>query len=195
MNPATTLTFMRLGRVAAWDAVFFVISQYVGGFAGVLVARLVAPNVLAHPSVHFVVTAPGPRGALLGALGELVISFVLMLTVLTLNANPRWSRATGLVAGILVASFIAIEAPYSGMSMNPARTAASAVVAKDWTAWWIYVFAPLLGMLGAAEVHLRTRGAGAGCAKLNHTGDVRCIFCDPDGSTSEGTWAASSMPR
>jgi len=41
-------------------------------------------------------------------------------------------------AGILVATYITLEAPFSGMSMNPARTLASALPAQVWTAVWIY---------------------------------------------------------
>ncbi len=37
LNPATTLTFWRLGKVAGWDAVFYVLAHFVGGVFGVLV--------------------------------------------------------------------------------------------------------------------------------------------------------------
>jgi aquaporin Z len=76
-----------------------------------------------------------------------------------------------------VATYIALEAPISGMSMNPARTVGSAFSAHVWTAWWIYFTAPPLGMLLAAELYLRVRGARAViCAKLHHQNDQRCIF-------------------
>jgi aquaporin Z len=78
----------------------------------------------------------------------------------------------------LVATYITVEAPISGMSMNPARTLASAVPAQHWTALWVYFTAPLLGMFLAAEVFLRTKGAGSvACAKLHHENAKRCIFC------------------
>jgi len=63
------------------------------------------------------------------------------------------------------------------MSMNPARSFASAAVANVWTGWWIYMMAPVLAMFLAAEVFVRTRGLKAVlCAKLNHSGQARCIF-------------------
>ena len=61
--------------------------------------------------------------------------------------------------------------------MNPARTVGSAVWARDWTALWIYFAAPLLGMLGAAQVHPRPELADP-CAKLHHQNAERCIFCE-----------------
>ncbi len=63
------------------------------------------------------------------------------------------------------------------MSINPARTFASALLAGVWTAWWIYVIGPTLAMLAAAEVYRLFRGQGAvHCAKLNHHTKRRCIF-------------------
>src|SRR6266542_3514850 len=40
-NPAVTLTYLRLGKVEAWDAAFYILFQFVGGIAGVLIASLV----------------------------------------------------------------------------------------------------------------------------------------------------------
>jgi aquaporin Z len=184
MNPAVTLAFLRLRRVAPWDAVFYVLAQFAGGAAGVLVSRWLFPHAVTHPAVHCVVTAPGEAGIVGALVGEVVISFVLMITVLAVNAS-HLATFTGLVAGGLVATYIALEAPYSGMSMNPARTAASAIVAGDWQAWWVYFVAPPLAMLLASEVYVRAAGwARVACAKLHHPSDVRCIFCGlvPSGS-------------
>jgi aquaporin Z len=81
------------------------------------------------------------------------------------------------LAGILIATYISLEAPLSGMSMNPARTLASALSSGVWNAWWIYFTAPPLGMFAAAELYRRLRGVNAvACAKLHHQNDKRCIF-------------------
>jgi aquaporin Z len=178
LNPAVTLTFLRLGRVGSWDAFFYVVAQLVGGAAGVLASRAILGRAIAHPTVAYVVTVPGAGGARVALVAELVISFVLMFAVLAVSANARAARYTGVVAGALVAAYIAIEAPYSGMSMNPARTIASAVVAREWTGLWIYLCAPPIAMLLAAETYLATLGtARDACAKLHHAPDVPCIFC------------------
>jgi catechol 2,3-dioxygenase-like lactoylglutathione lyase family enzyme len=106
-----------------------------------------------------------------------VISFVLMSVVLTTSNAEGLARFTGLFAGALVAAYITIEAPLSGMSMNPARTLASALGAHMWRAFWIYFLAPPLGMLLAAEVYRRRTGPGGViCAKLHHASRRRCIF-------------------
>ena len=176
-NPAVTLTFLRLGRIAPRDAGAYVAAQFAGSVLGVLVAMLVAGPLVADASVRYAVTVPGPLGPGIAFGAEVVISFLLMTVVLAVSSHPRYGRLTGISAGLLVATFITFEAPLSGMSMNPARTVGSAVWAHEGTALWLYFAAPLLGMLGAAQVHL-WRGGRLFCAKLHHQNQKRCIHCE-----------------
>jgi aquaporin Z len=110
---------------------------------------------------------------------ELIISCVLMLAVLSLSNAATLARLTPFVVGALVAAYITIEAPLSGMSMNPARTFGPALVGQIWNSLWVYFVAPPAGMLIAAEIYIRTRPHGAAavwCAKLHHRNAKRCIF-------------------
>jgi aquaporin Z len=110
-------------------------------------------------------------------LTELLISLGLMLTVLITSNIRNLNRFTGLFAGLLVATYISVLAPLSGMSMNPARSFASALPAHMWMGLWIYFTAPILGMLSAAEMYIRWKGLqNVFCAKLHHHNDKRCIF-------------------
>ena len=96
---------------------------------------------------------------------------------LIVSNHQSISRLTPYFAASLVASYITLEAPFSGMSMNPARTLGSAIPAHAFHALWIYFTAPPIAMLMAAETYLRTRSARAVyCAKFHHDNDQRCIF-------------------
>ena len=177
MNPVLTLTFHRLGRSARRDAAAYVVAQFVGGALGVLVAAAFVGNALAAPGVMYVVTEPGALGVAVAFVSELVISAIMMTMVLRTSSSERWKRYTGLFAGVLVATYITIEAPLSGMSMNPARTVASAIAAHHWMSVWVYFVAPFAGMLVAAELFLGTRGpAPIPCGKIMHADP--CLFCE-----------------
>jgi aquaporin Z len=177
MNPGVTLTFLRLGKIAPADAAGYVLAQFIGGAAGIAGAVSLLRGLPAHPAVGFVATTPGPAGIGVAFGAELLISFLLMTTVLVLSSAPRSARFTGVAAGALVAIFIVLEAPYSGMSMNPARSLGSNVLASMTSSLWIYFVAPPLGMLLAGERFIRRHGMGAvRCAKLHHPRSVRCIF-------------------
>lgn len=178
-NPAVTLTFTRLGKIAPGDALGYVMAQFIGAVIGVFLAALLVREMLADSAVHYVVTRPGPGGSLVAFLAEVVISSILMTVVLITSNRSNLARYTGLFAGLLVATFITVEAPLSGMSMNPARTVGSGFWANDWAALWVYFTAPPLGMLLAAELYLRRHGPyGVFCAKLHHLNGQRCIFCE-----------------
>ena len=179
LNPAVTLTFFRLGKVARGDVPWYVAARFIGGVAGTAFAALIFGSLLADPTVNYVATVPGHSGVAVAFVAELLITFVLMLVILHVASTAALARFTGVCAAVLVGLYITFEAPYSGMSMNPARTVGSAVFAHVWTGWWIYFVAPPIGMLAAAEAYLRLKSPRAQlCAKLSHVEGVRCIFCE-----------------
>lgn len=177
LNPAVTLTFFRLGKIKGNDALCYVAAQFIGGTVGLWLAVQFLGLAIEHPFVNYVVTVPGPEGTAIAVVAEAGISFGLMLVVLIVSNRPLLNKWTGVFAGALVAAYIAVEAPLSGMSMNPARTFASALPAQLWTDYWLYLIAPLSGMLLAAECYVRTNGIHRVlCAKLHHHNNARCIF-------------------
>src|SRR5213594_5110795 len=75
-NPAVTLTFWRLGKVKNWDAVFYIVAQFIGGIAGVFAVTLFVREALSHPNVHYAATLPGPQGMAIAFIAEFAIAFV-----------------------------------------------------------------------------------------------------------------------
>lgn len=177
INPAVTLTFWRLGKIKNWDACFYVLFQFIGASSGVLLSWLILGDWLANKNVNFAITFPNNSSWLISFIAEFIISFGMMTMVLITSNHIKLSRFTPYFAGLLVAIYISLEAPISGMSMNPARTFGSAIVANVWNDWWIYFVAPPLAMLSAAEVYVRVAGLHSVlCAKFDHYSKMRCIF-------------------
>ena len=189
INPATTLTFWRLGRIRGVDMAGYVGAQLLGAVLGVTLASVLLGPRLGHDSVSFVVTRPGPWGILPALGGEILISAILMTVVVTLTGSS-FARYTGLVVGALVATYITVEAPLSGMSMNPARSFGSAWGAGLWDGFWVYVLGPLAGMNLGAWFATRA-GARPACPKYDHPASQRCIFC---GHTPAGQVEQSPLP-
>ena len=109
LNPAVTLAFWRLGKIKNWDAVFYIIAQFIGGIAGVFVVALFVREALSHPTVNYAATLPGPGGVIVAFIAEFAIAFVLMSVVLRVSNTPHIARYTGLFAGALVATYITLE--------------------------------------------------------------------------------------
>jgi aquaporin Z len=131
INPATTLTFFRLGRMHRADAAGYIAAQFAGGLVGILIAVFLFAPWIAAPSVNYVATLPGPwsEAAAFGA--ETLITFLLMTIILNVSNRARFARYTGLCAGAMVATYICVEAPISGMSMNPARSLGPALLTGE----------------------------------------------------------------
>lgn len=146
-NPALTVAFYRLGKMDLADALLYVFAQFSGAIAGVCIARFLLPDMIGRRAVWYAVTAPGVRGSTLAFTGELTISFVLMSTILVASNRATLARYTPYFVGVLYATFITLESPLSGMSMNPARSFGPALHASYWHAIWLYFTAPGCSLL------------------------------------------------
>lgn len=175
INPAVTLANVQLNRIAWRDALGYIIAQLAGATLSMLLLRLIFPQVVAHPSVNYVLTQPGNLGIGVALLAELSLSFILFFTVL-LVSNSSFAKYTGYVAGLMVFVFISVEAPLSGMSINPARSFGPALVSGNWHAYWIYILAPLAGMQLAAYAFRSWY--------FNRHGECRSMNCFMSGNQS-----------
>jgi len=182
MNPAVTLAFLRLGRIRPGDAAAYIACQFAGGLLGCLLIASVVGRPFSGAPIRYATTTPGPLGHGAALAAEFGIAFLMMLMVLYTSNTKRLAPYTGVFAGALVALYIAIEGPVSGMGLNPARTLASGLPAREFAGLWIYFAAPVVGMLAAAEVFARVRSLPAvHCCKLNHNHSGRCLHCGCDG--------------
>ena len=178
MNPAVTLGFLLLGKIRPRDAFFYITAQFLGGLVGVVLVLGLLGDAFSAQPVSFASTMPGPRGAAVAFVAELAISFGMLFAVLRAAAHARLAPYAGVVAGLLVALYISVEAPLSGMSMNPARSFASAAPGALFHDLWIYFVAPPLGMLLAASlIRRRERRHSSLCAKVVHDLSQPCIHC------------------
>ena len=186
INPAVTITFFRLKKITKIDTLGYIIAQFVGGLLGILLVAIILGNPFTNTPINYVVTVPGKWGAIAALIVEFILSLGLMLMVLFTSNSNQLSKYTGIFAGILVATYIVFAASISGMSINPARTFASALPAQIWSGFWIYYFAPPLAMLLAAEIYLRYPGKPKTiCYKLCPNGEQPCLATKCCGSCDE----------
>lgn len=154
INPAATITFLRLGKMCRYDALFFIIFQTIGGTVAVYVMQSLMDTLLTGPPVNSVVTVPGKQGPWWALLTEYIIAVITMSMVLFSSHNVKLKKYTRIFSGMLVCCWVIFAGPISGFGMNPARSFASALPSGIWTSFWIYLFIPVAGMLTAAEIFL-----------------------------------------
>ncbi len=183
-NPAVTLAFLRLGRLSRAAAMIYIAAQCAGALLGVAIARLILGTASERPPVDFVATVPAPGQSAVAFAAELVMAGALFGIVLEFASRERLKAAAPAVAGCLVAAYIFLAAPLSGMSINPARTLGSFVLAGHWEHYWIYVGAPLLGMQMAAHLH-RWKRTAIECPKIPLHAAASCRYCSDQGAASQ----------
>ncbi len=160
INPATTWTFFRLGKISFADLILYTLAQFAGAIAAAQLLKATLGEWFAHPLIGYGVTKPmPPHGSTEAFVAEFIISFVLMFAVLIIISSKSLEKLAAPVSGVLIALYLIFELPFSGMSLNPARSFAAALAANKWEHLWIYFVAPPLAMLLAAEIYMRSKGA------------------------------------
>jgi aquaporin Z len=157
INPAVTLTFLRLDKMCRYDALFFIIFQILGGTAAVYAMQFLMGSILTNPPVNSAITIPGKPGMWWALVTEFIIAFITMSMVLLSSHHNKLKKYTRIFSGILVCCWVIFAGPISGFGMNPARSFASALPSGIWTSFWVYLFIPFAGMLSAAEFFLFIR--------------------------------------
>ncbi len=158
INPSTTWAFFRLNKISLADSIFYTLAQFAGAIAAALAMKITLGAWFAHPLVGFGVTKPKPpHGSMSAFVAEFIISFMLMFVVLIVISSKRLEKYAVVVTGGLIALYLIVELPFSGMSLNPARSFAAALAANKWEHLWIYFVAPPVAMLLAAEIFKRIK--------------------------------------
>jgi aquaporin Z len=176
-NPALTLAYFSVKRIHHWDALSYIVVQFIGGIIGVSIAgHLFGVNLSDFP-VWYVVTLPGRHGRLIAFFAELLTSFLLMEIVLIASNHRRLARLSPFFVASVTIFYYIFSTSISGYSVNPARSFSSALFAHMWQGIWIYFIAPSLGMVTGAISYERVVGSKRiYCAKIFHDLHTTCPF-------------------
>lgn len=172
INPSVTWTFFRLGKINILNTLFFTIAQFAGAISGALLLKSTMGSLFGHPLINYGNTAPKPpHNAMTAFIAEFIISFIMMLIVLMAGSSKKFKKYIAPISGLLIGFYLILELPFSGMSLNPARSFAGALAANNWGHIWIYFVAPTLAMLTAAEVYLQWKRNRVYNIKKAHDGN------------------------
>jgi aquaporin Z len=172
LNPSVTLAFWRRGHVHRDDLAGYLAAQFAGAFVG---AALVKWWWGAQArSVNLGVTEPRQGLPVLSAVViEALMTAILVFSILAMVSSTRTARYTPLVAWLVVGALVWQGAPWTGTSLNPARSLAPAVLTGTYRNLWVYFVGPLVGSLAAVEAFNLVPGVETLTAKLFHDGRYR----------------------
>jgi aquaporin Z len=174
LNPAVTLSFRVLGRVSGHDVGGYLAVQAIGAVVGTEVVRLLWGSTA--QSVGGGATLVG-TGIGLAILLEALMTAALIAVILLFVSDRRLAPWTPLAIWPAITALVWIGAPYTGTSLNPARSVAPAVVFSQLADLWVYVVAPTAGAVALAALwRRRDRAFHPKTAKLFHDPGYRCCL-------------------
>ncbi|HME02140.1 MAG TPA: aquaporin [Solirubrobacteraceae bacterium] len=172
LNPAVTLAFWVVRMVSGRDLIGYVAAQLLGALAGALAFRWLWGGVAL--SVNGGVTHPSV--ALWEALClEAGMTALLVVMIFLFVSRERLARLTPLMLVPVLAVLIWKGSPYTGTSLNPARSEGPAIAFGNFADLWLYFLGPILGALTvAAAWRHRDHAAQPKTAKLFHDPRYPC---------------------
>lgn len=171
INPAVTLAFWSIRRISSPLALGYVASQFLGGIcaSGVLFIPFPAHGTLGA-------TLPDIGGFQTAAL-EGFLTFFLVSVVLSFNdAKLPIAAFAGLAIGAVVGLEAFFAGPFTGASMNPARSLGPALFSGNLGTLWIYFAGPGAGAFLATLSCRGLRGESC-CARRRSPPGARPVSC------------------
>ncbi|TPX36605.1 hypothetical protein SmJEL517_g01170 [Synchytrium microbalum] len=141
-NPVIAMVAYLAGKLSVLRLILYILAESLAAiFAAALVKALM-------PGDFIGATTPGFGSSLAQAwFLEMVMSAVLALVVLNGAIDGQSKELAPLHIGLTLVVIHLGAVPFSGSSVNPARSLGSAVLSGVWTGHWIYWTAPFVGGL------------------------------------------------
>ena len=145
-NPAVTLAMLLDKRIALGDAIGYWVAQFAGGILGSLI-------ILAVSGSRVAVFATGTYydNYTTGLVSEIMLTAVFVWVILAV-VRRGGNHAPAAIALSLVGVHMA-GIPFSGASVNPARSFGPAIVSGFDPDIWLYLYAPLVGAIVAFALY------------------------------------------
>jgi aquaporin Z len=176
-NPAVSLAFFLQHHLRWPDLLGFVGAQCVGAVAAAELAACLAPGLVRPAPVHDAITAPRPDlGVATAGLIEAAMTMGVVLLIFFMVSSPRTARLTPFVVWPAITLLVWQVAPFTGTSLNPARSLGPDVAAGVWPGFAAYVVGPLGGAMLASLVWDTIRSRSTLTAKLFHDERYRSVL-------------------
>ena len=150
INPAVSIAMLVSGKMDLKDFAGYIVAQFLGAIAGA--AALM--GIIGKD------TGLGTNGLYEGDAGlsfviEIILTFIFVIVILGVTSKKENGSVAGIVIGLALVLVHLIGIPFTGTSVNPARSLGPAIfVGGDALAdIWVFVLAPLVGGILAAIVY------------------------------------------
>lgn len=161
INPAVSLGCLLTKRMTLKEFGVYVAAQVVGGFVGALALfgfAKMGGSTLLGDACNAVLPAGGVGGYIGAILVEVILTCIFVYVILNVTAEKNTAgKKAGLIIGLTLTLVHLIGICFTGTSVNPARSLATAFGALIFNGnatplaqVWVFLVAPMVGALCAA---------------------------------------------
>ncbi|UJR28414.1 hypothetical protein I4U23_009654 [Adineta vaga] len=153
LNPAVTVSFLVASEIDIIRALSYIGVQLLGAISGSFLLSLLAPaHAQGNLGLNTIATGVTVPQAIII---ECIITFILCYTVHAICDKRREDigGSKALAVGLAITVGCLFGGPYTGASMNPARSFGPATVMNSWENHWVYWFGPLCGSVLAGIIY------------------------------------------
>jgi len=141
-NPVVSLAMFLDRRIGLTDTTGYIVSQALGAF----LASGMFAIVLGRAEVAATATQVSATiSEFEGFMAEAVLTLVFVFAILVLSKSQSHTKFLGMGAALAAVHMLGI--PFTGASVNPARSFAPALVGDAWSGFWVYVVGPVVGAI------------------------------------------------
>ncbi|KAH0945278.1 hypothetical protein HN011_006915 [Eciton burchellii] len=161
INPSITLAAVILGNKSLLLAGLYIVAQLSGSLIGYGLLKAITPQYLLHDgnltTADFFCTTDINENltATYGLAAEIFATGILVLFTCGIwdSRNSNNSDSVAIRFGLCITALCLVFAPYTGCSLNPARTFGPALWNGYWRNHWIYWIGPITGATIAAMIY------------------------------------------
>ena len=145
INPAVSISLCVAGKMTVKECIRYIIAQIVGAFVGSLLLALVLGGFKSLGANGLV----GDTTIWIALVVEVILTFIFTTTILGVTDKKENGHVTGIVIGLTLALVHLFGLPFTGTSVNPARSLAPAVLQGGDALCnvWIFIVAPIVGAI------------------------------------------------
>jgi aquaporin Z len=153
-NPAVSLAMLLTGRLPGGELIRYWIAQFAGGILAAIVLWIATSRQIVADTT----TVPGIEGSGTAFLVEVVFTAIFVAVILQASVSGQFGASALLAIPLALVVVHLAAIPFSGSSVNPARTFGPDLIGGEWDGIWIYLIAPPLGAVLAAAAHMFVHG-------------------------------------
>ena len=150
INPAVSIAMLVSGKMTVKEFFAYIVSQFLGALAGagILAYFMGSTEALGQNRLY--------NGDVVKSLiVEVILTFIFVLAILGVTSKVENSGVAGIVIGLSLVLVHLIGIPFTGTSVNPARSFGPALLVggEALANVWVFIVAPLVGGVLAAVVY------------------------------------------